>query len=209
MTKVTAHPEPISGHLPGFRAHVALVTRETRPRNRKDYPVVSSPARRAASLTATVLLVVALTGCRDTPKRERCTQADLDQPTSSAMPASVEVKETRRINRERLDPLPPGLTPSVSAERAWDSLHSVRPPNGGGRDELLLGLFSGKDSATRGPAWVLFTSRLAQGINELERPPGVTPHPDTSPCHFVDVLTALNAQNGERFYGSTMVRRLT
>ena len=141
-------------------------------------------------------------GCRsDEP--EPCSQADLNRPAPSGMPVPMHVTQTRRLNGDRLDPLPAGVTPSVSAEQAWRRLHRVRQAGGGGRDELLLGLFSGRGYANV-PAWVLFTSHVAQRLDPLPPATGVKPRKDASPCAFVDILTVLNARTAERFYGSTV-----
>jgi len=59
------------------------------------------------------------------------------------MPAPVAITRTRRFNRERLDPLPASVTPPVTAGEAWRRLRDARQSTGGGRDELLLGVFSG------------------------------------------------------------------
>jgi len=118
------------------------------------------------------------------------------------MPVPVVVKEARRFIGERLDPAPSSFQPKVSAETAWTELQAVRPQRGGGRDELLLGFFSGK-GYTRVPAWALFTSRLAQPLDRLSLPPGVKPRADAGPCVLVDVLSVLNADDGRFFYQTT------
>jgi len=50
---------------------------------------------------------------------------------------------------------------------------------------------------------VLFTSHAAERLEPLALPPGVTARADADVCVFVDVLTVLDADTGERFYGST------
>jgi hypothetical protein len=153
-------------------------------------------------VVAVALAALLALGCRsDEP--EPCSQADLDQPAPAGMPAPTRVTQTRRLNGDHLDPLPAGVTPSVSAEQAWRAVRRVRQAAGGGRDELLLGRFSGRGYANV-PAWVLFTSHLAQRLDPLPPATGVKPRADASPCAFVDVLTVLNARTAERFYGSTV-----
>jgi len=154
--------------------------------------------RRSTWLAGIFLVVTALPACGMPPSSNHCNQADLDRPTSTVMPTPVAVKETRRLNKgERLDPFPPDVKP-VPAERAWDRLlRGNHPPNGGGRDELLLGTFAGT------PAWVLFTSHLAQPLDLLPPTPGVKPRADAAPCVFVDIVTAMDARTGEVFHGST------
>jgi len=158
-------------------------------------------ARRRA--IATVGVVALLASACKTDQPEPCTQADLDQPAPSGMPVPTPVTQTRRLNGDRLDALPAGVMPSVTAEQAWTRLRAVRQSGGGGRDELLLGLFSGR-GYSKVPAWVLFTSRNAEQLDPLPLPPGVKPRDDASPCAFVDVLTVLNARTGDLFYGSTV-----
>ncbi|MDQ6725240.1 MAG: hypothetical protein M3066_03605 [Actinomycetota bacterium] len=150
-------------------------------------------------MAAVVLVITVMTACGMPPSSNHCTQADLDLPTSATMPTPVAVKETRQLNKgERLDPLPPDVKP-VPAEQAWERLllHSNRPSNGGGSDELLLGAFNGT------PAWVLFSSHLAQHVNPLAPTPGVKPRADAAPCVFVDVVTVLDARTAEEFHFST------
>ena len=158
--------------------------------------------RRAVAIAAVGVAAVLASACaREQP--EPCTQADLDQPAPSGMPVPTPVTQTRRLNGDRLDALPAGVMPSVTAEQAWTRLRAVRQSGGGGHDELLLGLFSGRGHS-KVPAWVLFTSHIAQPLDPLPLAPGVKPRDDASPCAFVDVLTVLNARTGERFYGSTV-----
>lgn len=154
---------------------------------------------RWSAWVATVLLVATvMSACGMPPTSNPCLQSDLDRPTSTTMPTPLEVKETRQLNKgERLDPPPPDFKP-VPAEQVWARLlRSNRPTNGGGRDELLLGVFRGT------PAWVLFTSHLAQPLDLLPPTPGVKPRADAAPCVFVDVVTVLNAVTGEAFHFST------
>jgi len=94
-------------------------------------------------------------------------------------------------------------TVSLTAEQAWSRLRSARADAGGGRDELLLGLFTG-DRFERVPAWVLFSSHRAQGLEPLDSRPGVTSAADAVPCAFLDVLTVMDADTGSVFRGSTM-----
>lgn len=161
--------------------------------------------RRHRAIAAAVAVAVAallLLACRsDEP--EPCSQADLDRPAPSGMPVPTRVIQTRRLNGDRLDPLPAGFTMSVNAEQAWRRLHEARQPGGGGSDELLLGLFSGRGYSSV-PSWVLFTAHVAQPLNPLPLPTGVTARAAASPCAFVDVVTVLNARTAERFYGSTV-----
>lgn len=149
---------------------------------------------------ATVLLVATvMSACGMPPTSNPCLQADLDRPTSTTMPTPVEVKEARQLNKgERLDPLPPDFKP-LPAEQVWARvlLRSDRPPSGGGRDELLLGVFAGT------PAWVVFTSHLAQPLDIPPPTPGVKPRADAAPCVFVDVVTVMDARTGEAFHFST------
>lgn len=153
-----------------------------------------------------VLLAAATSACGGMPSTSnRCTQADLDQLTSTTMPTPTKVKETRQLNkREFLDPVPSDVKP-VPAEEVWARLlSSGRPTNGGGRDELLLGMFSANNSQIANtPAWVLFSSRLAQQLDPLAPTPGVKLRADSVPCVFVDVVTVLDARTGATFYGST------
>lgn len=167
---------------------------------------MNRPGRWSAWLATVVLVASAMSACGMPPTSNPCLQADLDGPTSTAMPTPVEVKRTRQLNKgERLDPLPPDFKP-VPAELMWPRLlrGSNRPPNGGGRDELLLGVFSAKSSQiSNTPAWILLNSRSAQRLEPLAPTPGVKPRADAAPCVFVDVVTVLDARTGEVFYGST------
>jgi hypothetical protein len=158
--------------------------------------------RRALAVAAVAVAALLASACgREEP--EPCTQADLDRPAPTGMPVPARITQTRRLNGDRLDPLPAGFAPSVDAHRAWPRLRHVRQAGGGGHDELLLGLFSGR-GYSKVPAWVLFTSHVAQRLDPLALPPGVKARDEANPCAFVDVLTVLNASTGERFYGSTV-----
>lgn len=164
---------------------------------------MNRPSRWSARLATLAFVVTVTPACSRVPKNP-CTQADLDRPTSTTMPTPVEVKETRQLNkRERLDAFPPDVKP-VPAEQAWTRLlRSNRPSSGGGHDELLLGVFSAKDSQTSNThAWVIFTSRRAEPIPPLPSTPGVKPLADVAPCVFVDVVTVVDARTGEVIYGS-------
>ena len=119
------------------------------------------------------------------------------------MPAPVTITRSRRVNGDHLDPLPPGTTPTVTADEAWRSLRRARAATGGGSEELLLGRFSGR-GYSRVPAWVRFSSHVAQRLEPLSPQPGLTPQREGEPCVFVDVLTVLDARTGQRFYGSTV-----
>ncbi len=158
------------------------------------------PGRRA-QCAATVVAAFSATACQAS-QDEPCTQADLHQPAPVGMPAPVVVTQTRHLNTERLDPLPPNFKPHTPADAAWKNLRHTRSAAGGGRDELLLGLFTGKDYP-RVPAWVLFTTHTAERLDPLPPLPNVKTQPNQNVCVFVDVLTALNANTGDRFYGST------
>lgn len=146
------------------------------------------------------MALVALSGCGQA-LGEPCTQADLDRVAPLGLPKPVAVTRARELNGERLEPLPTGVTPAVTARQASRRLAEVRQNHGGGEDELLLGLFTGK-GFTRVPAYALFTSHLAQRLDSLPAQPGVKPRADADVCAFVDVLTVLDATTGERFYGS-------
>lgn len=157
---------------------------------------------RAGGLLAVAAAALAVGAC-GRQQQDPCTQADLDRPVLSGMPTPVAIVASRELNGERLDPLPAGATVSLTAEQAWSRLRSARADTGGGGDELLLGMFTG-DRFERVPAWVLFSSHRAQGLEPLDRRPGVTGADDAMPCAFVDVLTVLNADTGSVFLGSTM-----
>jgi hypothetical protein len=144
-----------------------------------------------------LLAASALPACGQVESRP-CTQADLHRPTLVAMPAPVAVTRARRLNGDRLDPLPSGFRPTVPAQAAWRRLVASRQTYGGGHDELLLGRFTGRGFAGV-PAWVLFTSGLAQ---RLSVPAGVKPGDPA--CVTVDVLIVVNAGAGAFFYASTM-----
>jgi hypothetical protein len=118
------------------------------------------------------------------------------------MPSPVAVTQTRRLNGDRLEPLPANDRPPVTAAAAWRRLLLARQTYGGGRDELLLGRFTGRGYSGV-PAWALLSSHLAQRLAPLSLPPGVKPRADAPPCVFVDMLTVVNAETGEIFYGST------
>jgi hypothetical protein len=154
--------------------------------------------RRAGGLAVALLAACALPACGGSGGRA-CTRADLDRRGPVAMPAPVAVTRTRRLNGDRLEPLPAGDRPPVTAAAAWGRLLLARQAYGGGRDELLLGRFTGR-GFTGVPAWVLFTSHLAQRLAPLSAPAGGA---EAQPCVFVDVLTVVNAETGEIFYGST------
>jgi len=152
---------------------------------------------------AVLLAAWSLAACRAEPgQAEPCTPADLARPGPVGMPSPVAVTQTRRLNGARLDALPKGLTPPVAAEQAWLMLSRARVANGGGHDELLLGLFT-EGRYSRVPAWALFTARLAQALEPISGP-GVTPLAHADVCVYVNVLTVLNATNGQTFSQSTV-----
>jgi hypothetical protein len=164
---------------------------------------VRPTVRRPAVLVIGALLVAwALTAC-GVGQGEPCTQADLDQPRPIRMPSPVAVTQTRRLNAARLDPLPAGFKPAVSAEHAWQQLSRARPATGGGQDELLLGLYTAT-GYSRVPAWALFTAHLAQPLAPIAVAQGVKPRTNANVCVFVDVLTVVNAADGQTFAGSTV-----
>lgn len=156
--------------------------------------------RPSTGLLAVALLV--LSGCGQA-RHEPCTQADLDRAAPVELPEPVAVTRARDLNGDRIEPLPAGFTPAVSARRASRRLAQVRPRQGGGDDELLLGLFTGR-GFHRVPAFVLFTSHVAQRLDPLPAQTGVKPRAAADVCAFVDMLTVLDATTGERFYGSTI-----
>ena len=160
--------------------------------------VAGGRGQRAGGLVVALLAVCLLPACGGGGGRT-CTRADLDRRGPVAMPAPVALTRTRRLNGDRLEPLPPGDRPPVTADEAWRRLLLARQTFGGGRDELLLGRFTGR-GFTGVPAWVLFTSHLAQRLAPLSVPAGGA---GTASCVFVDVLTVVNAETGEIFYGST------
>lgn len=159
--------------------------------------------RVALALVAVTLVVAALVATRDSTVQDPCTQADLDRPAPATMPTPQRVDQRRKVNRELMDPLPPEYEPKVAAEPAWAELHAVQPATGGGRDELLLGLFTG-GSYSRIPAWALLTHRRAERLDPLPLPAGVKANPRSSPCAFVDALTVFNLDTGQRFFQSTV-----
>jgi hypothetical protein len=158
--------------------------------------------RPAARLGVLLLIALSLAACGDATS-EPCSQADLDQPGPpiGVVPA-VAIKQTRHLNGDRLEPLPLSIEPGVNAEEARRLLARARPSTGGGSDELLLGLFSGK-GYPRVPAWVLFTSHLAQRLAPIAIAPGVKTQANANICVYVDVVTALNALTGQIFYTTT------
>lgn len=163
---------------------------------------MSARCRALAGLLALAALALAANACGP-QQQDPCTQADLDRAVPSGMPTPVAIVASRELNGERLDPLPAGATVSLTAEQAWSRLRSARADTGGGRDELLLGLFTG-DRFERVPAWVLVSSHRAEGLEPLDSRPGVTSAANVMPCAFVDVLTVMDADTGGRFRGSTM-----
>jgi hypothetical protein len=158
-------------------------------------------SRPAIGLAALCLVALSLAGCGE-GKTEPCTQSDLDRPGPAGAVPAVAVTQTRSLNGDRLEALPPRMQPSVSAAAARRVLGRARPVSGGGRDELLLGLFTGTGYA-RVPAWVLFTSHLAQPLAPAVLPPGFKRRANADVCVFVDILTVLNALTGQIFYSST------
>lgn len=156
--------------------------------------------RRAGGLVIALLAACALPACGS--GEGSCTRADLGRRAPVAMPTPVSVTRTRRLNGDRLEPLPAGDQPPVTAEAAWRRLLLARQTYGGGRDELLLGRFTGRGYSGV-PAWVLFTSHLAQPLAPLSVPPAVKTRTDGAACAFVDVLTVVNAETGAIFYGTT------
>lgn len=164
---------------------------------------LATRGRAAIAVAAVTLLVAAIVATRDSTAQDPCTQADLDRPSPATMPTPERVEQRRKVNRELMDPVAAGYEPAVEAEPAWAQLHAVQPATGGGRDELLLGLFTGR-SYSRVPAWALLSHRRAQPLDPLPLPAGVKPNPRASPCVFVDVLTVFNIDTGQRFFGSTV-----
>lgn len=158
-------------------------------------------SRPAAGLGALVLIALSLAACGEATS-EPCSQADLDQPGPIGVVPAGAVTQTRHLNGDRLEPLPTSIKPLVSAEEARRLLARARPSTGGGRDELLLGLFTG-NGYHRVPAWVLFNSHLAQRLAPVAVPPGVKTLADANVCVYVDVVTVLNALTGQIFYTTT------
>jgi len=157
-------------------------------------------------MAATLIFVTGMVATRDPQKKNTCTQADVDRPTPSIMPVPERVERPRKLNGYRMDPLPPDYLPRTSAEQARARYRARQQPgNGGGSDELLLGVFTG--STQSGPSWALLSHRLAQPLNSAPLPPDVKPLPLPTPCVFIEFLSVLHADTGEVFFGSTRVSK--
>jgi hypothetical protein len=154
-----------------------------------------------ARLGALLLIALSLAACGEATS-EPCGQADLDQPGPVGVVPAVAVTQTRHLNGDRLEPLPPSGKPLVAAAEARRLLARARPSTGGGRDELLLGLFTGK-GYPRVPAWVLFNSHVAQQLAPIAVASGVKTLADANICVYVDIVTVLNARTSQILYSTT------
>jgi hypothetical protein len=118
------------------------------------------------------------------------------------------------IGKLQLDPPLTDALPAISAETAWQMLITGVTDQGGGRDDLLLGRFSGDAPAEVLPdgtlkptyegrlVWALYTHDVAT-ITPVGPPrPSGDPRPTVSPppCLFMDRLLAIDAETGQNPY---------
>lgn len=149
--------------------------------------------------------------------KANCTQADLDRP-AGPMPTARRVEQpmvlSTAIGKLQLDPPLTDALPAISAETAWQMLITGVTDQGGGRDDLLLGRFSGDAPAEVLPdgtlkptyegrlVWALYTHDVAT-ITPVGPPrPSGDPRPTVSPppCVFMDRLLAIDAETGQNPY---------
>jgi hypothetical protein len=168
----------------------------------------SNPARPAA-LDAADVVHVRVDVSASLPRGRACTADDLRRPAATSTAphrlANIVVLQQGGI---RLDPPPANAQPRVSGSDAASRLEGTRAPNGGGRDSIVLALYSPTFPRSAGPhgtevpelharlAWVLYSQQVATVPDPGPPNPGTTKPRALPPCSFLNGLSAIDAMTG-------------